>query len=170
MCERKNDRNSGSRSFYGEHSLGACRYDDIDLAPNQFDCNLGGPLVASIRVSIIDRDGAAINPTKFTQPSHKTGHKIAHGGRRGRAKESNGGHLRRLLRAGRERPRRRRAAKQRDELAPSHSITSSARPSSGSGTVRPSALAVFILMVSWNFVTCWTGRSAGFSPLRMRPV
>ena len=34
---------------------------------------------------------------------------------------------RRLLRARRERPRRRRAAEQRDELAPLHSITSSAR-------------------------------------------
>ena len=34
---------------------------------------------------------------------------------------------RRLLRTRRERPRRRRAAEQRDELAPSHSITSSAR-------------------------------------------
>jgi hypothetical protein len=32
-----------------------------------------------------------------------------------------------------ERPRRRRTAEQRDELAPAHSITSSARPRSGSG-------------------------------------
>ena len=40
-----------------------------------------------------------------------------------------------LLRARRERPRRRRAAEQRDELAPFHSITSSARASSVGGTV-----------------------------------
>ena len=118
MCERKNDRNSGSRSLYGKHSLGARRYDDVDLAPNQFDCNLGGLLVASTRVSIIDRDGAAIDPTKFTQPPHKTGNKIAHGGRRGRAKESNFGQLRRLLRARRQRPHGRRAAEQCDELTP----------------------------------------------------
>src|SRR5262249_1774314 len=167
MCERKNDRDSGSSSFYGEHSLGACRYDDIDLAPNQFDCNLGGPLVASIRVSIIDRDGAAIKPTKFTQPSHKTGNKIAHGGKRGPAQESNGGPLRRLLRARRERPRRRRAAKQRDELAPPHSITSSARASSVGGTSRPSACAVIRLMTSSNFVGCSTGISPGFVPRRI---
>ena len=38
------------------------------------------------------------------------------------------------------------------------------------GTVRPSALAVLRLMTSSTFVACWTGRSAGFSPLRMRPV
>src|SRR6516162_1204422 len=57
----------------------------------------------------------------------------------------------RLLRSCRERPRGCRAAEQRDELAARHSITSSARPSSGSGTVRPSALAVFILMTSSTF-------------------
>ena len=75
-----------------------------------------------------------------------------------------------LLRARRERPRRRRAAEQRDELAPVHSITSSARASSVGGTVRPSILAVWALMTSSNLVDCTTGRSAGFAPLRMRPV
>jgi len=40
-----------------------------------------------------------------------------------------------------------------------HSITSSARPSSVSGTVSPSALAVLRLMISSAPVTCWTGRS-----------
>ena len=50
--------------------------------------------------------------------------------------------LGRLLRARSERPRRCRAAEQRDELAPPHSITSSARASSVGGTSRPSALAV----------------------------
>src|SRR5262249_6523244 len=50
-----------------------------------------------------------------------------------------------LLRAGRERPRR-RTAEQRDELAALHSITSSARASSEGGTVRPSILAVSALM------------------------
>ena len=38
------------------------------------------------------------------------------------------------------------------------------------GIVRPSALAVLRLTVSSTFVDCWTGKSAGFSPLRMRPV
>ena len=36
------------------------------------------------------------------------------------------------------------------------------------GDVRPSALAVFVLMTSSNLVARCTGRSAGFSPLRMR--
>jgi hypothetical protein len=53
------------------------------------------------------------------------------------------GFLRWVLPARRERPRSRRAAEQRDELASSHySITSSASANSLSGTSRPSALAV----------------------------
>jgi transposase len=51
-----------------------------------------------------------------------------------------------------------------------YSITSSARASRVAGTSRPSVLAVLRLMNSSTFVTCWTGRSAGFSPLRMRPA
>src|SRR6516165_10569565 len=62
-----------------------------------------------------------------------------------------------------------RAAEQRDELATAaHSITSSARASSVGGTSSPSALAVRKLITSWYWVGCWTGRSAGFSPLRTR--
>ena len=73
-----------------------------------------------------------------------------------------------LLRARGERPRSRRAAEQRDEFAPLHSITSSARASSVGGTSRPSALAVLRLITSSYLVGACTGRSAGFSPLRMR--
>src|SRR6476646_7872390 len=69
-------------------------------------------------------------------------------------------------------PRRQRpnccAAEQRDELAPpDHSITSSARASSEGGISRPSALAVLRLTTSSYLVGACTGRSAGFSPLRM---
>src|SRR5262249_31328116 len=77
---------------------------------------------------------------------------------------------RRLLRARRQRPRHRRAAEQRDELAPSHSITSSARSKIVVGTSRPKAFAVRKLTAMSNFAGCKNGRSAGFSPLRMRPV
>src|SRR5262249_46572679 len=66
-----------------------------------------------------------------------------------------------LLRARRER-RRGRAAKESDELATVvHSITSSARASTLGGMVRPSALAVFRLIVSSNLIGCVTGKSAG---------
>jgi hypothetical protein len=51
-----------------------------------------------------------------------------------------------------------------------YSNTSSARPISVLGTLRPSALAVLRLMTSSTFVDCTTGKSAGLSPLRIRPV
>ena len=50
----------------------------------------------------------------------------------------------------------------------SHSTTSSARAMSVGGTLRPSALAVLRLMISSYLVGACTGKSAGFSPLRMR--
>src|SRR5712671_2396476 len=50
----------------------------------------------------------------------------------------------------------------------SYSTTSSARASSDGGTSRPSALAVLRLITSSYLVGVCTGRSAGFSPLRMR--
>src|SRR5262245_40700159 len=75
-----------------------------------------------------------------------------------------------LLRRRRARPYEPRGTKQRDELAPLHSITSSASASSLSGTVSPSILAVEALMTSSNLLACSTGKSAGFAPLRMRPT
>src|SRR5438128_206150 len=73
-----------------------------------------------------------------------------------------------LLRTRRDWPPRHRAAEQRDECAAVHSITSSARASSVSGIWRPSVFAVLRLITSSYFVGACTGRSAGFSPLRMR--
>jgi hypothetical protein len=49
-----------------------------------------------------------------------------------------------------------------------YSMTSSARASTDGGIVRPSAFAVLRLITSWSLVGACTGRSAGFSPLRMR--
>src|SRR5262249_53429695 len=49
-----------------------------------------------------------------------------------------------------------------------HSITSSARASRVAGTVRPSAFAILRLTTSSYLVGACTGRSAGFSPLRIR--
>src|SRR5262249_21240963 len=64
-----------------------------------------------------------------------------------------------LLRARHHRPRC-GAAEQGDELAPSHSITSSARARSEGGISRPSALAVLRLIASSYLVGACTGRSA----------
>src|SRR5262249_25293381 len=78
-------------------------------------------------------------------------------------------HLR-LLRARRQRPRRRRAAEQRDEIATFHSITSSASNCIELGTPRPRAFAVLKLITNSNLVDRCTGRSAGFSPLTIPAV
>ena len=72
-----------------------------------------------------------------------------------------------LLRTRRCRPNC-RAAKQRDELPSSHSITSSARPSIVAGTVMPSAFAVFRLNTISNLLAACTGNSPGLAPFRMR--
>src|SRR5262249_61900873 len=69
-----------------------------------------------------------------------------------------------LLRSRRERPRS-RAADKRDKVAPLHSITSSARAMSVGGISRPSALAVWRLMVKLNLVERSIGRSAALAPL-----
>src|SRR5213593_2294493 len=62
--------------------------------------------------------------------------------------------------------------KKRDVLAKEptsrrHWITASARKSSDCGIVTPSALAVFRLITTSNFVGCSTGKSAGLVPLRI---
>src|SRR6266446_5429339 len=72
----------------------------------------------------------------------------------------------RLLRPRLARPRR-RAAEQGDELAPFHSITSSARSRIDVGSVTPIALAVFRLSANSKFAACSTGRSAGCAPRRI---
>src|SRR5262249_32309989 len=70
-----------------------------------------------------------------------------------------------LLPAHFDRPRD--ATNERNELAPPHSISSSARASSEGGTVSPSALATLRLTTSSNLVGCSMGRWAGWAPFRM---
>src|SRR5262249_40881678 len=93
--------------------------------------------------------------------------------RLGRARMEKSDHrYRPLLPPRRERPRSRCAAAQRDELAAhhlrGHSITSSTGARTDDGISSPSTLAVLRLITSSYLVGACTGRSAGFSPLRMR--
>jgi hypothetical protein len=67
-------------------------------------------------------------------------------------------------------PRANSGAAIRVRPAGPYSITSSACASKIAGTIRPSAFAVFMLMTSSNRVGWITGKSAGFSPFRMRPT
>src|SRR5207245_2659960 len=119
--------------------------------------------------AIVDLEVAAVDPTQIREAPRERREVVPKigivFGRR--HQHADAPHSFALLRPRGQRPCR-RAAEQRDELAAFHSITSSARVSRVGGTSRPSALAVLRLIRSSNFVGCWTGRSAGLSPLRMR--
>src|SRR5262245_14639675 len=142
---------------------------DVDFEPDELGKDVGSTLGATLRPSILDRDVATFNPVEFTQSLHESVGPFLLCRGRGRTQESDGAQFHRLLRPRRPRPRRRSAAEQRDDLStPHHSITSSARASSVSGTVSPSALAVLRLITSSYLVGACTGKSPGFSPLRMR--
>src|SRR5262249_21338394 len=120
----------------------------MSLRPSVFDCDVLALDVAELRKPATEGDQEGpIRRYRTEKPDHRH---------------------RWLLRARCERPCRSRAADERDELAALHSITSSASPSSGSGTVSPSALAVLRLMTSVYLSACWVGRSPGLAPLRMR--
>src|SRR5262249_38499999 len=146
---------------------GSQRDDNIDFEPHEFGCDLSDALRACLRPSNLDRDVAALDPTEFSQPLYECSTPLALDRRRARPQEPDHRKFGGLLRARRDRPRGCRAAEQGDELAPFHSITSSARASSVGGTVRPSACAVIRLMTSSNFVACSTGRSPGFAPRKI---
>ena len=115
---------------------------DNHIEPDVFGCNFGE---RSLAISAQRNSIATFPPSasRFPQPLRKLGFDPRRNSWSGDwlAEKSDRRHLR-LLRPRRERPCRRRAAEQRDELAPSHSITSSARASSVGGTSRPSVFAV----------------------------
>src|SRR5439155_10189160 len=89
-----------------------------------------------------DRDVLTLDIVGFLQAPAESGHKMRHVNERCTAEKPDHRH-RRLLRARRERPGG-RATEQRDELAPFHSITSSAMASTPDGMSRPSVWAVAI--------------------------
>ena len=78
---------------------------------------------------IFGRDVLTLDKTDFAQTAMKAGQIGRHPVRRFAIEESTGGIARRCARH--DRPCRRRAAEQRNELAPPHSMTSSARGQSG---------------------------------------
>src|SRR5262249_40686890 len=114
----------------------------------------------------IERDRLSLDITEVTNSFAKGSQRrcgLTGSGRQ----DTDARHFGRLLRARREWPRGCRAAEQHDELAPFHSITSSARASSVGGTSMPSAFAVVRLIARSNLVGCSTGMSAGFAPRKI---
>src|SRR5262249_39014849 len=137
---------------------------------DQFGCIFAHGVRLAVAPPIVDADILPDGPTQLLQALRES-RQAALSFRIVPSKwreHPNASHPLALLRTRRKRPSRHRAAEQRYDLAPLHSIPSSARTSRRSGTVRPSALAVLRLRtVSYLTGTC-TGRSAGLSPRRMR--
>src|SRR5262249_28616548 len=139
------------------------------LTPHKVGRQTRQSIQSTLRAAIIDRVVLILEIPEFVQTLAKCENGFAPRFESISIEQPNQRHCR-LLPARRERPRRRRAADQRDKLTASHSITSSASASNLSGISRPSALAVLTLITSSNFVGSTTGRSPGLSPLRMRPA
>src|SRR5262249_32151296 len=121
------------------------RSDHRDLTAYQIACEVGQSVDLVLRPAILDHDILALDVAGFANALPECGQIACTISKRRAAEESDHWH-RRLLRACRKRPRRRRAADQRDEFATSHSITSSARARIVAGTPMPRDLAVFRLM------------------------
>src|SRR6266540_641860 len=147
----------------GEHRIWRRADQLCDVRPQCFGISGGPPL--------IDLDIAALGPPQLSKhlPKRRETDLRIRIALFASHQHADAPHPLGLLRARRQWPRG-RAAEQRDELAAVHSITSSAATSSLSGTVRLSAFAVLRLMPNSNFTVCWTGKSPGLSPFRIRPA
>src|SRR6516162_3766044 len=161
----KDDRNNRCGLLERWNCSAKCNY-DVDSQSDELSGNLCVSLHAVFRPAMLDCDGSALDPAELAKPFQKRGVPRTLRPTRSRAEKPDRRQL--LLPARRERPRRRRAAEQRDELATSHSITSSARASIVVGTSRPSALAVLRFIINSNLVGACTGSSDAFSPFKMR--
>src|SRR6516164_7415688 len=130
----------------------AFRHDDIQPQSSQLGSDRRKRVLSTLGKTVLDDDVLPFDPAVFLQPLAKclqlTSHyRRARGARQQKANPAN--RRGRLLRARHQWPSR-RAAEQRYERAAPHSITSLASASSLSGTVRPSAFAVFMLITSSN--------------------
>src|SRR5262249_19229873 len=122
--------------------------DDIHLQPHEFSRDFRNLFVVGLRRAQLDDEILSFHITELLHALHECSAKSGNVYCR---EPTDAPDLSGLLLCARcERPRR-CAAEQRDELAPVHSITSSARPSSGSGKVRPSVLAVLRLITNSTF-------------------
>src|SRR5262249_27729295 len=137
---------------------------------NQIVRHLRQPIHLIVGPTVDDGQVLALDVTGVLQSGVKSAQTVCVGFGRRSIEESDHWHWLLRTRDVRHRACGRRAADERDEFAPSHSITSSARSRMDVGTVIPNSLAVFMFKYNSNVVGSCTGRSDGFSPLRIRPV
>src|SRR4051812_10670928 len=95
------------------------RHDQIDLAADEIGGQCGQPIVMALRPAVFDRQILSLDVAGFAQSLAERGHKWCTQARRPGAEVSDHRH-RLLLRPRRERPRDRRAAQQKYQLAASH--------------------------------------------------
>src|SRR5262249_49809683 len=169
--DAENDGKACGRSLCCECRRGTHGNDHGHLAAQQFTGHGRQPIVLALSKPILDPQVVPLDIACLRQAESDCRSVGGSCCLQERAKKSDH-RLGRLLRPHREWPRGCCAAEQRDELAAlylrGHSMTSSARASTVVGISRPSAFAVLRLSTSSYFVGACTGRSAGFSPLRMR--
>src|SRR5262245_17050039 len=109
------------------------RSDHRHLTAYQIGCEVGQSVSLVLRPAILDRHILTLDVAGFTKALAECGQIACTIGRPRGAEEPDHRH-RALLRARRERPRRNRGSNHFDEVAPFHSITSSARRTSPAGT------------------------------------
>src|SRR5262249_12778678 len=167
----EHDRYCAGRLLHCGHVEAGISNDDVRRECDQFRGVFAGSVDIASGPADVEARVAAGGPAQFRQLLHDRGElslalPIALARRQ---EHADAAHALWLLRSRRKRPRCRRAAKQRDELAPPHhSITSSARASTVGGTLRPSAFAVLRLTTVSYLVGCCTVGSAGFATLSVR--
>src|SRR5262249_49723192 len=127
---------------HGRERRIGCHQDNVRLPCNQLLRLVLHELSIALGPAFIKLDVPSIGPAQCLQrlPEGRDP-RLSFGVPRTPNQHSDPARLTQLLRARRERPRC-SAAEQRDELAPPHSITSSAATWRVSGIVSPSALAV----------------------------
>jgi len=169
VAGHEDDGNRRGRCFDNERRRPE-RNDHGDLTADQFVRVYRKSLVVTVSPAVFDLHIAAIDIASLAQPEAEGGHiGCVLPGRRATEKPHHR-HRLPLLRVCRERPCR-RAAEKGYELAPqNHSISSSAIANTPGGMVRFRAFAALRLITSSNLIGWKTGKSAGLSPLRMRPA
>ena len=123
------------------------------------------PAIFTVRPAEFDRDILALSVAGLGKTLSKCREQASAWFRRAGMQEADYRHLL-LLRSCSQRLRC-RGAEQRDELAPPHSITSSAVARSVGGTFTPSDFAVFEFTISSKRVGRSAGKSAGLVPFRI---
>ncbi len=137
------------------------------LAAQQFTGHGRQPIVLALCKAILDPQVASLNIACLREALSE---RRSVGGScclQERAKKSDHWH-RRLLRPRIERPSGGSAAKQRDEVAPYHSITSLAAETKSGEIAIPRAWAVRRLITKSNCDEALMGRSPGLAPRRIR--